>query len=349
MNKSIVLITCRERFFGQTRKPWVSMDTQKIIYELQNYGWELNEYSFDDVVNKNINLENRIVFYSFSQITDYRKYIKDVIRHLSKKNTVVPGYELLVCHENKGFQKIYFNNLGISEPETKYLSSGNEIQGFNLSYPLVFKTLDGSNGKGVHLVSTENNLRKILKKYDRIGAIDKMDLLRRKYFRLKRIYKEYPEYNNKQDYELYKRYVTNNKSFILQEYISGLSFDFRVLIIYDHYFVMKRFTKGKDFKASGTKIQDYKYKPEKALLDYAEAIIKKINTPFVSLDILQKNGRYYTVEYQALHFGINVVVKTKGYYSKKHDGDWEFIPNNNVIEEEIAYGLNKYLSNNLTV
>ena len=52
------------------------------------------------------------------------------------------------------------------------------------------------------------------------------------------------------------------------------------------------------------------------------------------------------LEYQALHFGINVLVKSNGYYEQSDNG-WRKIDKKPEIEEDIVYGFVEYLNSKL--
>lgn len=34
----------------------------------------------------------------------------------------------------------------------------------------------------------------------------------------------------------------------------------------------------------------------------------KLDTPWVSLDIIEKSGRYYLIQYQSVHFGLATLI-----------------------------------------
>ena len=339
--KKIIFLTDKH-FFGQTRKPWVSMDTNKIISILQNKGFIVESYSFHEVYDRNI--ENCYIFYSFSQKEELRNYIIDVIYFLRNKNTVIPSFELLKCHENKGFQELYKKQLGINSLDSIYLNSIDNVK--NDAFPIVLKTVDGSNGKGVFLVNNNKELKKIVQKVEQnVTALQKIDLLRRKYFRKKKNYPAYPNYNNRTDYYQYKDYIRNDKRFVLQKFIPKLTFDYRVLALYDKYYIMKRHTKEGDFRASGTKLFDFNIKENQELLTYAKNIFDRIKAPMLSMDIAFNGDQYYLIEFQASHFGVSALIKSKGYYSLINN-KWELISATSNLETEIAESIIKFINSN---
>jgi glutathione synthase/RimK-type ligase-like ATP-grasp enzyme len=346
--KQIVLLHGKNNFFGQTRKPWVSLDLDKICSLLEESGFNVVKYDYHKIINEEIEIRNSIVFYSFSQRENVRDFIKDLIHHLIKlNNVVIPSYDLLLCHENKGYQELYKKQIGINSLKCQYFNDKYAINYSEINYPSVLKKIDGSNGKGVYLVNNENELKKKLKSFESIYTLTKLDLKRRKYLRGTKNFEHYPNYNNAEDYNQYRDHVTIRENFILQDFVPDLKYDYRVLVIYDRYFVTRRFNKENDFRASGAKKYDFSFEIDIEMLEYSKQIITKINTPFLSIDLCKSNGKYYLLEYQAIHFGINVVVKSKGYY-REENSQWIFVKNKNVIEEEMAFGLASYINNKIS-
>jgi glutathione synthase/RimK-type ligase-like ATP-grasp enzyme len=342
MNEKLIVLT-DDNFFGQTRKPWVSLDTDKLVEIIQENGFEVQRYSFHEVANTLDTISDSIIFYSFSQKENLRKYIRDIISYLDNgSNILIPSFDLLKCHENKGYQELYKKKIGLQSLNGYYFSSLKELDGYELRFPLVLKTPEGSNAKGVFLVHDNVELEKMVKKLTPSpGIFTKVDLFRRKYFRGKKKYKEYPNYSNRKDYYEYRDYVIPQKRFVLQPYIPNLDFDYRVLTLYDKYYITLRHTHEGDFRASGTKKFDFDFQLDPAVLDYAKSIYETFDTPFLSMDILHDEENFYLSEYQALHFGINVFVKSDGYYQYNSD-QWKFVEKKPDIELEMATGLCKY-------
>lgn len=343
MSRELVILTSRNKFFGQTRKPWTSLDVDQISALLAGKGWKVEQYDFHQVVNGSVDFKNRTIFYAFSQKDNYRQYINDIIYHLSRDNRVIPSYDLLKCHENKGYQEIYKKAVGLEGLGGQYFTSADELDPSGLKYPVVLKTTEGTNGKGVFLVRREKELLRVLKKLrNRLGPGQKMDLLRRKYFR-KRKFEGYPGHTDRQDYLDYREYLKSEQNFILQEYVPGLDFDYRVLAACDRFYVMKRSVNKGDFRASGTKKFSFNKAPDPALLDFARSVYQKFDTPFLSLDILFNGQDYFMVEFQALHFGTGVVARSEGYFKSLPDQGWTFMEEKPQLEQFFAQTLLTYL------
>ena len=311
----IVLLTGNDNFFGQTRRPWVSMNVDRMQEILQKNG-----------ITRNI-----------------RDYIKDILYYLDDgSNLLIPSFEMLLCHEDKGFQELYKKKINFSSLKAYFLSDKNELPNYYIDYPIVVKSVGGSNGKRVYLAKNKNELIKAVKKFESVPFKDKIDLFRRKYLRPTKTFKEYPDFSNRTDYLDYKDYVKKQQNFILQEYVPELEYDFRVLVLFDKYYVTKRHNRKDDFRASGAKKFDFDFEPDSKMLDFSKNFYDKFNTPFLSIDVGLHQNNYYLFEFQALHFGINVFVKSQGYYSLVND-KWKFYESKPDFEKEISEALVKYI------
>lgn len=345
-NTNLVILTCNNKFFGQTRKPWTSLKTNIIYDELTDNGYNIEMYNFHEVFNKGIDIHNKTIFYSFSQKSYYRQYIKDIMYHLSKYNKIIPSYDLLKCHENKGYQEVFKKEIGLNSLNSKYFTSLDEVDFSSLSYPVVLKTTEGSNGKGVFLIKAKSDFDKIQHKLERkFSFAQKLDLFRRKYFRKKK-FVEYPEFSNRQDYIEFKEYIKEKQNFIIQDFVPGLTFDYRVLIAYDRYYVTRRNVKKGDFRASGTKLFEFSKKVNQSLLDFSKSVYDKFDSPFLSIDVLYNGSEFFLGEYQALHFGTSVVVKSDGFFKfDSSDGNWYFKEEKPELEKVFARTIMTYLEN----
>ncbi len=343
VGKKLILLTGNKGFFGQWRKPWVSMDVEKLQTVLEQYGLRVERHSFHQIVNGKQTITNSLIFYSFSQKRNTRRYINDLLRHLDDgTNILIPPYDLLMCHENKGFQHLYMKKIGLENLWTHYFSSKDELDRYDIPYPVVLKTVEGSNAKGVFLARDEKELLRLIERLTPQSVLTRLDLVRRRYFRRKRRYKEFPDYSNITDYYLYRNYILNEINFILQEFIPDLRFDYRVLVLFDRYYVTKRHVPKGDFRASGAKRHDFDFDLDPALLDYARDVYEKFDTPFLSMDIGPAGHRYHLFEFQALHFGVYWFMKSRGYYTRQGHG-WAFVKSSPDIETGIATALAKYI------
>lgn len=341
----ILILADKNNFFGQTRKPWVSIDTSLLVDELISYGIDTELSHFVDLANSEP-IQNRTIFYHFSQKQNLREYICDVAEHLQKNgNRLVPSLELLRCHENKGYQELLKARRGINDLRCFYFSSAEDLERFDLPYPTVVKTPDGSNGDGVFLCKDKDEVYQVLSRFSKLSIFQRIDLFRRKYLRRKKVYADYPNYSNDEDYYLYKDYITPRQRFVAQEFVPMGEYDFRVTAIADRYFVMKRHNRKGDFRASGSKKFDFDFHPEDSLLNKASDVKSKFSdSPFLSMDFIfdKRDAKYKLIEFQALHFGVSSISKNNGFFTK-NGNTWQKTMCRDSVEKQFAYGLSKFL------
>ncbi|MBN2829040.1 MAG: hypothetical protein JXR56_01835, partial [Candidatus Cloacimonetes bacterium] len=313
--RDVTLVTGNGGFFGQGRKPWDPLDIKSIITYLKQYNISITHRFYHQIINGELPSPEIPIIYSFSQRPEIRAYLIDMANYLDFLGfRIIPSLEILLCHENKGFQELLKKRYAIDSLKAFYFSDFEDIDSYNLQYPVVLKKLDGSNGKGVFLIEDENTLTKTVSSFARpFTTTQKLDLLRRKHFRKSKSYKEYPNYSNTIDLQQYSKHIMMHKRFVIQEFIPGLDHDYRVLKAGDRFYITKRHTKD-TFKASGTKLFDFEIPNPEPILRFAKSVTDKIDSPFLSMDICHRNDNFYLLEFQGLHFGMNVVVKGTGYF-----------------------------------
>ncbi len=340
--KKIAILTRDGKFYGQTRKPWVSANLDRIEKLIRAMGYDPQIFTYHQVFNNDIDLAGIPVFYTFSQKENLRHYIGDIIHYLHMKDyDLIPELPLLLCHEDKGYQEILKKKLCIKSLNSLYFSSSDDIVDYDITYPVVLKTIDGSNGNGVFLVKSHNELIETLKKWEKIKFRERLDLIRRAHLRFKK-FKEYPEHCKRKDALQYEKHIKPERSFILQPFIPNLQYDYRVLVLFDQLWVTRRWNRDNDFRASGAKKFDCNFTAETALLDFSMEIFKKFNTPSLSIDVAFDGKEYHLIEFQAQHFGVNVIVKNKGYYYQENR-EWKFKEEKPDFEKSIANCVVGYL------
>lgn len=342
--KRIIIITGYNKFFGQARKPWASLNTDLFVDELKKHGYNIELYEFYQIANDLVKLKNEIIIYSFSQKFNLRFLIKDTIRYLEKEgNIVIPDFNLLYCHENKGYQEFYKRQLGITKPKALYFSSKREMENMDIKFPKVLKMIEGTNGNGVFLVRSKKEVHRVLKKIEKqLSIFERIDLLRRHYFRKQKTFAGFPEFNPIKDFQQYRDYITQEVPFVLQDFVENLDCDYRVIVLYNHYFVVKRLTNKGDFRASGTKNFIFEFEMPNGMLDYAKEIFDSFKSPLLSMDIGYDGKDFYLFEYQAIHFGISGVVRSEGYYVHE-ENQWQFVKVKTVFEVALAEAFDKYV------
>jgi glutathione synthase/RimK-type ligase-like ATP-grasp enzyme len=343
IKKNILFVTLSDNFFGQTRKPWVGIDTSIFINTLKKHEFDVKLYDTQKLYKNLQNIENENIFYSFSQKHNYRNYLLDLMYELKEKNRIIPNYELLKCHENKGYQEILKRKYNLIDLESKYYSSSSKIDTSSVDYPIVLKSIDGSNGNNVFLCKNESELISRLKNFSYIDLKTQFDLYRRKYLRKKKQFKLYPNYSNITDYYQYKDYISNDKQLILQEFVPNQIKDYRVIVMGNKLYSMERFNRENDFRASGSKKFKFNIDANEELFNKAKNVASTLDSPCLSMDFIfdERDNKYKLIEFQALHFGISAIVGNDKYY--KYDNKWMIYENNKSFEEILAESLIDYL------
>ena len=336
----IYFITDSQNFYGQKLYPWESLDIDKIIAKLSSK-YEVVHITFYDVANSELNIENSIVLYTSSQQPEYKEYIEDILFYLIQKgNRLVPSFNVFKSHENKGYQELHKKLLGIKSLSSVYIGHHKEMNDDQLNDTTVLKFLDGFGSGGVSLVNSKGEIVDITIKKDCI--IDKDFFKKVRSFIVKPIKKyilkkEIIDFQSKDYFDYFKR-------FVIQDFIPNLTYDYKVLIFGSKYFVLKRYVKEGDFKASGSGNFAFE-KVEDGLLNYAKGLFQRFNEPMMAFDICFNGSEYYLIEFQGIHFGPYTIINSDGYYFEQDNG-WEYINKKSDLDEEVANAILSYIENN---
>lgn len=335
----IYFITDAENFYGQKLYPWESLDISKIISKLETI-YPVKHLTFAEIVNSNINIENSMVLYTSSQQSEYKEYIEDVLLYLMQKgNRLIPSMNVFKSHENKGYQELHKKLLGIDSLQGIYVGHHKELNDANLSFPVVIKALNGFGSGGVSLVNTKKEIIDFAKEDDCL--VYKGYLRRIKSAIAKPIKTYILQQKNKFNCGDYFDYF---KRFVVQEFIPNLSYDCKVLIFDEKYYVLKRYVRIGDFRASGSGNFAFE-KVEDGLLEYAKLLFQKFNEPMMAFDICFDGNKHHLIEFQGIHFGPYTLLESEGYYSKEN-AKWVFVNKKSDLDDEVANSLFEYIARN---
>ncbi|GEK57697.1 hypothetical protein CHL76_01200 [Marinococcus halophilus] len=330
--KTIVIIKDYAGFVRQDLSPKISIDLNKVKAILKNNGFEIEEYQYDEIINKNVDIKGKYIIYSSSQKLEYKEYIDDLLLELAEENILIPKYEIFKAHENKGYQELLKKKKNISSLNAIYLATEKEFEKYSnkIKYPAVFKRLSGAGGINVFKVNNSKDVKKLLKKYNK-----PQNFLS---FKFKKFLKSYIF----RKYSEFKKESTYIGRYVLQEWVPNLEEDWKVLVFNEKYYVLNRKVKKNDFRASGSGKLGFIDPPE-GLLDYSKEIYEKLDVPFVSLDICYDGEKFYLVEFQGTHFGPYTIVKSPYYFTMKNK-KWEKIGGSSDLAEEYTNSIISYLN-----
>lgn len=322
----IYLLTSPNGSFGSAGQSWHKLDIEKIRSEL-NYPiiirtiLEIDDLKLD---------KDDIIIYNSSADHAVRTYIKDKLFFLSYTNRLIPSYELLMAHENKGFQEVMKKRKGFGNLQGSYFF---DLDNRNLPFPTVLKTTQGAGSSGVFLVKNKRDLSTIKKKY--FNQTFKRNVISaQRRLKLKTA-----------EYKIYKYSKKKFNLFIEQEFIPNLKHDFKVLVFGDRYFVLKRSVKKNDFRASGSGKFNFVEPPTK-VLNFAREIAEVLDNPYLSLDIALSDKGCHLIEFQATNFGPYTLLNAPNRYVYE-DNSWTREKNDKDLESNYAYALNYFIDKRL--
>lgn len=314
MNSEVVLAYFGDRWFHSAGGDDKKFDLELLCNTLSDYGIRCDTKRIDKLRADDV----RPVFYTSSENPDIRGWVFDHISAIRKSN-IFPEYDLLLAHENKGYQGILAKIREIDQPKTYYFHDFDEIE---FDKPMVAKNLDGAGSKGVRLVSKLSQMNFFKKK---ISANRWLRIIR-KYFLL--------DDNSFANY-YYKH--KGHKRVILQNFIPNLSFDYKILIFHNRYYCLKRFVRKNDFRASGSGSFSSE-KPPIEVLDFARSVFNRFKTPYMSLDLANSAEGTHLIEYQALNFG-PLTLRLVDLCYEYNDGKWVANNAEHSVEKNYAYAI----------
>lgn len=318
----IYIATLPNGFFGSAGQSWRSIDVDKISQRLNE---DSQIVSINDLINIEFDKDD-IVVYTSSDEENIRVYLRDLMYFVDKKCKILPSYNMLLGHENKGFQELFRRENGFGNVRGNYFF---DIDDAYIPMPKVLKTVTGAGSSGVSLVQNKNDLEMIRKKYFNVPFKRKAIKLQRK---LKLQDCEFLIYN-------YRHKGFNR--FVEQEFIANLANDFKILVFGDRYYCLKRAVRNNDFRASGSKMFTY-VKPSEDILNFARDVFSRLNNPYASLDIAQSEKGCHLIEFQGTNFGPIALLNSSSRYRHSDEG-WIEEANDKDLEENFAHAINMFL------
>ncbi len=338
MSLKIFIITdYKNRFETKyTAVPYRSgMDKQLLIGYFKDAGYEAVFIRFHEIDFRDPAIKDRTYIYCSSEDERgyYKSYIEDIVLGLAIAGAkVVPDFRFLKAHHNKVFMEILRDLT--DEPDIKNLRSlyfgtlEEYLQGeSNLEErPYVTKPASSAMSRGVKLAAVKKHLPAMIRKNARSYKLySGLKDLARSFF-----------------HQGYMRESKYRKKVIVQDFIPGLTGDWKVLVYGDKYYALKRENRKNDFRASGSGKLNYTSELPEGLLDFANAVFDLFKVPFISLDLGSKENEFFLLEFQALYFG-TYTIEHSDFYFIKNDEKWELVKEMSVVEEEYVKSIVKHL------
>ncbi|WP_295333286.1 hypothetical protein [Flavobacterium sp.] len=303
---------------GSFSSKWIAYCQEKNI----DYGL-VNCYD-SDIMEQMKSFDVLLWHHQQSHPTDYfmAKKLLEALEFCGK--LVFPNHNTGWHFDDKVAQKYLFEGLDIATPQNHVFYDLKTLRKFakTCSYPIVWKLKGGSGSRNVKLVRSESELISIgkrmfgsgIREYDAIDgikeAVRRYKLGKKKPIDILKaiVHLVYPV--------KYERMSGKAWGYVyLQEFIPNNDSDYRVIVIKDKAFAIKRYTRPNDFRASGSGYIEYqKENFDDELLRTSFAIADKVKTQCVAFDFVYKNEKPLLVE---MSYGY----RKEGYYDC--EGYWD--------------------------
>ena len=335
-NKIFLLLDYRDQFYFSTRYRGACVDIESLKEYFKKENFELIIKRFSEIDLRKENYKDKWVLYQSSEDPNllYKDYIEDVLLALQIQGAkLVPDFQYFRAHHNKVFMEMLRDLSHIDEIKniiSKGFGTFEEYISSTLSKTnehLVLKPGSGTRSSKISLLDTPHKRQKHPHKISRSFTFENLKLLISKV----KTGKPFTPMSN------------NRLKFIVQNYISGLSGDYRILVYGEKYYVVFRGNRDNDFRASGSGKLYFDIEIPEDILDYAKSVYTKFNTPYMSLDIGYKNGEFYLFEFQCLCLGQYTLEKSKFYYRQGDNKKWKKIEEKPDLEREISSAVLAYI------
>lgn len=341
MRNFLLLTDYREQFWLKTDYKEQSVDVNLLASEIKNLGYAVSVKSFNQIDFSKDNYKGFYVFYQSSQDPDlfYKSYIEDILLGLKLQGAILlPDIQYFRAHHNKVFMEILRSvsgNDSMKLLKSWHFGTYEEFKSkvdFDEGKKYVFKLSTGDQSKNVVLLDNERKFYSVPKSQSRsfnwyYWLIDQIK----------------PYWKSR--YPVYRKKSHNRKKFIIQEFIPGLTGDYKILVFTGKkVFVLARETRPDDFRASGSGRFSFNKDIPSQLLDYSMDIYNAFSVPFISLDVAVSENKLYLLEFQFVSFGTYTAEKSP-FHFEKVNGIWTTVDNQVVIEREYAEALDGFINN----
>lgn len=270
----------------------------------------------------------------------YKSFMEDIFLRIQLDGAILlPKFEYFRAHHNKVFMELYRTRLSEDYQTIKSLCFYNVedlkelLKNNQMKYPVVIKDAEGSASGGVQMASNENELLTRVKQMGRIRYNDAYYTKRRQicYWlgRMKRHLKKS---------KLIEMPMARQKM-IVQSFIQNLNCDYKVLVFAEKFYLLKRYVRDIDFRASGSGKFEFPERfaeTEQKILEYAYQAYVQLETPMLSIDIAFDGINCHMIEFQCVNFGAYTLQYSSCYYKRDNGGVWDKVEKKSVLEEEMA-------------
>jgi hypothetical protein len=335
--QKVLLVTTPDGFFAQGEMPWSSLDLKIVTSGIADAGFQVRVVDYDYLKGNFNETKGYVIIFTSSQRVEHKNYIEDIMFLLKDDNLLIPRFDSLKAHDNKGFQCLMDRKYDLGLIPCDYFADISEVRDELVKYPYVFKPANGASSTGVAIVKNKSELRRKL-----------IDVLDYSFHDVKKSIKKYifkKRYN-----EQWERYIGfGKKRFILQEFVPDLTYDYKIIIFGDKYYALKRFVAEDDFRASGSGFHSREFDDEiNLVLEKAHEFKGKYSSHIYSLDFCINKEQVQLIEFQFTHIGPVTLSDSTFYFIRHENGDWHKKYCKSNLEVEFTKSVLSYINENIT-
>ncbi len=323
----VLLVDYEEQFYSSVRRLGAGMNVHLLRQGFERAGYQMVVRRFSSIDFRREQFKGWHVLYCSSEDRDlrYKGYIEDVLLGLTLRGAIlVPGFFLFRAHHNKVMMEILRDVTPCEDLKTIRSRVYGSYEDYVVAPPgldggLVIKPAEGANSKGILLADgptqTERAARRVSRSFHPVDA-------------LKDLIKRWIRYG-------YAGRSNRRRKFVIQNYIPGLTHDYKVLVYAGQFYVLLRKNRPGDFRASGSGLFEWPDSLPDGLLNTAERVHQALGSPFTSMDMAFDGSRVHILEVQCLHFGTYTLEKSPGYHVRD-GGQWRWVAGRSILEEEVV-------------
>lgn len=340
MNRLLLLIDYRGAFWSTARnvKTLCSMDVDRLRAEFERLGFAVEARPFSSIDLRKFDLKDCPVVYQSSEDRGllYKSYIEDTLLGLQLRGAfLVPSFYCFRAHHNKVFWELLRDATPCEEIksiESRPYGVLEELQTDSLPYPVVMKASWGAGGNSVYLAHNAAEAEIIAKKM----ALSDSDSWKDKV----------NKWRDRKQNPGYVGHSRHRRKFVTQNYISGLTHDFKVLAYGEKYYVVRRENRPNDFRASGSGRLSWPEDPPALLLEFARKTFLAFDVPLMSMDIAFDGRRFHLLEAQFVTFG-TIAMENSSHHFTMQEGRWKRVNGPSLPEAEFAGCVAAYIKRKL--
>lgn len=349
--KELLILTDDSGWFQisiEDLKHYKSMKIDKIKDFFISKGYTVKIKKFHEL-DFSQDYKGKFIIYQTSELPGsfYKHYIEDVIYFLTQNGAVaLPKFEYLKAHHNKVYMELMrfkFKDVVLKTIKSKCVGSINEASQIKKSYPVVIKEAAGSGSNGVYLARNQIDYDKFTKRASKIILSKNIT----NYFAdiIKKSFKYLLKYLN-ENYS-YTLMTSIDRPIVIQNFVNGLSGDYKVLAFGNKYYTLYRKNRDNDFRASGSgRLFEVPEQEHVGLLDFARRVVMEIDFPIIGMDIGFDGKQYHLIEFQMIHLGPYTLQASK-FWHEYHDGTWMRYNGESVLEDEYSRSIFEYIESHI--